>query len=313
MSLSVSVVIPTYYRNERLRDAIESVRAQQLEQIELIVVDGTGEAHARPVISEYDDVLFLSQDTDQGPHAARSVGVEYAKGQYVQFLDDDDRLRPGKLAKQVSILENQERVGVAYCGVKHEGESVEYPDPRVSGDVLEHALAFTPTTWTTSTLLIDRDVLQQIMPLQNRHGADDIGMRIELARLTHFDYVNELLVIAGHTDDSLGRSWASIEGRKLVLQMYQELYDQHHLDVKKSALSELHRRKARRHLDEQLWSLSAILSFGRSIYYAPDPSIADVGEFVSSLAGRPGKKTASYSLRFYRTLNEYLTFRSDQR
>jgi len=54
----VSVIVPTYYRNDRLRDTIGSVEAQTYDPIETIVVDDSGEAHARPVADEF-DVRYL--------------------------------------------------------------------------------------------------------------------------------------------------------------------------------------------------------------------------------------------------------------
>lgn len=288
-----SVVIPTYYRNARLRQAIESVKDQTYEPVEIIVVDGSGEAHARPVASEYEGLVYIAQDADEGPHAARSVGAEHATGAYIQFLDDDDRLRPAKLARQISRLERTDKTGVVYCGIETENGSVERPDPSARGDVLAAALAFTPSTWMTSTLLIERSIVDSLLPLPNRHGADDMGLRIELARRTAFDFVAEPLVRTGEPPDSLGTSWRAIDGRWTLLERYADLYDEHPPWVRNAAMAEIYRRVGRRSLEERPWSLRAIVAFARAAYYAPEITPLHVGEFLSSLAGRPGRRLAA--------------------
>jgi len=166
----VSVVIPTYYRNDRLRGAIESV-ADQDQPTEIIVVDDSGEGHAAPVVEAF-DLTYLALDRNRGSNPARTMGAERASGAFVQFLDDDDRLLPGKLARQVDLLESME-AGVAYCGMTYEDGQTVLPDPAVRGDVLDAALAFAMSPCVTSTMLTDREVLDEVLPLPDRPGGDD--------------------------------------------------------------------------------------------------------------------------------------------
>lgn len=128
---TVSVVLPTYNRGAVLSGAIETVLAQTHEPVDLVVVDGSGEAHARPVADEY-EVTYLTQERDRGPHAAWCVGAGLADGAYVQFLDDDDRLRPGKFAAQIPRFRDED-VGVVYSGLVDEEWGVDDPVPRVEG------------------------------------------------------------------------------------------------------------------------------------------------------------------------------------
>ncbi len=287
----VSVIIPTYYRNERLKKAIESAQNQTHTQLEIIVVDGTGEDHANSVASEY-ACEYIVQEEDQGPHAARSDGAGVSNGSYIQFLDDDDELHPTKIEKQVDLLESNPEVGVAYCGIRHESGHEELPSEEVRGNILHDALSFKPSTYQTSTILIDSDVLEQIMPVSNRHGADDIGMRIELAQITKFDYINEALVTMGEPDYSLGTSWESIEGRWELLGRYSDLYQQVPDECRQYALAELYQRAGRRHIEEHIWSLSAIYCFAQVLRHRPEIKPLHLAEFMSSIGGRYGRKIA---------------------
>ncbi|OYR41434.1 hypothetical protein DJ75_14110 [Halorubrum sp. Eb13] len=62
MNPTISVIITTYYRNELLTEAIESILAQEYEPVELIVVDDSGVGHAEPVTERYDEVKGIAKE-----------------------------------------------------------------------------------------------------------------------------------------------------------------------------------------------------------------------------------------------------------
>ncbi|WP_199174936.1 glycosyltransferase family 2 protein [Halegenticoccus soli] len=295
---TVSVVVPTYYRNDRLREALESVAAQTHRPIEVIVVDSAAGAHARPVVEAFADewgdtfegVAYVSLERDEGPQAARSVGAERATGRYVQFLDDDDRLEATKFETQIPLLEPP--VGVVYCGMVDEERGEVRPNPAVRGNVLRRALEMRTFPCIPSTMLVDRAVVDDLLPLKHRHGADDTGMKIELALSTRFDFVDEPLVRRGRTDTSLSRSWAYIEGREEVIDTYDDLYRTFPPRVRRLAVRETHVQAARKHLEERGWSSKAVLAFARAAYYTPDNRPYYLFECLASLFGRPGVRAA---------------------
>lgn len=289
MSELVSIIIPTYYRNNRLQDAITSSKNQTHDNIEIIVVDGTGEDNARPVVDDT-DCRYIGQDTDNGPHAARSDGAAASNGKYVQFLDDDDWLHPEKLEKQLSLL-NKSDAGVVFCGRKTESGYRQLPPDTLRGNVLFEMLCFRGEPCLTSTMLISRTLIDEIHPLPNQHAADDIGMRIELAKRTQFDYVDEVLVTAGEPEYTLGTTWASVEARWRVLDTYEELYRKHP-QAERSAKAETYQHAGRRLIEDNVWSLRAIYCFAQAIRYTPDITETYLAEFVTALGGRPLRNTA---------------------
>jgi len=284
----VSVVIPTYYRNDLLQRAIESIRKQTHDSIEIIVVDGSGEAYAEPVANHH-DTRYIAQDHDRGPHAARSEGAEAANGKYVNFLDDDDRFYSKKLEEQLSAIRSSESVGVGYCGIEWENGHPVYPNPDIRGDVLEYALRFRMTPSSPSTMLIDSSVLNEILPFRNLHGADDMGMKIELARMTEFEFIEEPLVMKGDAENSLGGSRENIEGRFELLGRYKDLYEQFPDDVYRDALGHTYLLDAEIRLNNQVWSASAIKSALLACYHVPGLPISFAGYFLASLLGRTGR------------------------
>ena len=288
----VSVVIPTYYRNDRLRRSIESVRSQDYSPIEIIVVDGSGERHAEDTVDRFDDVQYLPQETNEGAHAARSFGVEHANGEYIGFLDDDDWFRPNKISLQIEFLEEHEGTGVVYCGREMEDGLRMMPDPAVQGNVLEYALMFQTTPGSPSTLLVNADVLRQIHPFGNLHGADDLGMKIELANITDFGFIDEPLVVCADTDDSLGGSMDNVEGRKQIFRDYSHMYERFPKEVKQTALAYTYMLEAEILLAHHIWSWKALEKSLHGCFYFPGINLPFIGFATATIFGRPGKNFA---------------------
>jgi len=99
----VSVVIPCYNQAHFLSEAIESVLAQSHPNFEIIVVDDGSTDDTSEVAGCYPKVRLLRQE-NQGLAAARNSGLALAAGEYVVFLDADDRLLPEGLEASVEYL-----------------------------------------------------------------------------------------------------------------------------------------------------------------------------------------------------------------
>ena len=104
VSFRYSVVIPTYNRLTRLTHAIDSVLAQTIEPLEIIVVDdGSTDGTADNIAAQYPDVILLVQD-NAGVSNARNRGIAHAQGDWVAFLDSDDTWLPKKIERQCAAL-----------------------------------------------------------------------------------------------------------------------------------------------------------------------------------------------------------------
>jgi teichuronic acid biosynthesis glycosyltransferase TuaG len=112
MSPLVSVLMPAYNAGRYVAESIESVRAQTLQDWELVVVDDgsaddTGEVVRR--LAEADARVRYVRRPNGGQAAARNTGLGEARGRLVAFLDADDLWLPEKLEAQIEVLE---RTGV---------------------------------------------------------------------------------------------------------------------------------------------------------------------------------------------------------
>jgi glycosyltransferase involved in cell wall biosynthesis len=102
----VSVIIPVYNGEAFLAEAIESIRWQNYEPLEIIIVnDGSFDRTAEVVQGLGEDICFLSQE-NRGPGSARNRALEVARGEFFAFLDADDQWPRNKLHLQVRYLLN---------------------------------------------------------------------------------------------------------------------------------------------------------------------------------------------------------------
>ena len=300
MPPKISVIIPTYYRNDLLREAIESVLSQEYEPVELIVVDDSGEGNAEPVLAEYDEVRGIFHEENGNWKAALTTGIEASTGEDVQLLDDDDKLLEGKLTKTAEVLSENPEVGVSYCGVLR-GKEQCYPKPRVSGDFLKEALAFQTFPMWTGSMLIEREVLLDCLPLAGMgddHDLDielgDTDLKIELARRTKTDYVDEIL--AFYRQESNDRWTGPRRFRKVKqnVEHQRELYDQYP-SVRNELLTLWHQRQAAYWLEEGVWSHRAVSHLLRAAYRADGPArkLKYGAGAAASVFGRPGWNIAT--------------------
>lgn len=299
MDEKISVIIPTHYRNDLLPEAIESVSEQDYDPVELIVVDDSGEGHAEPVLEEYDSIIDkpIIRDENGGWAAAYSTGIEASTGEYIQLLDDDDRLLAGKLRKTAEVLREDPAVGVSYCGV-YWGDEPHYPKPEVSGNILEHAMRFQTFPLWTGSMLMERDVFLDCMPLAGMDEEDDLDielgdtdLKIELARRTQFDYVDECLVFYRRGENKLWTGLRKFKKVKQNVRHQQELYAQHP-EVRRSLLSSWYERQGNELIERQVWSPTAINCFTKSVYYADTNRLPKTIQAAASLFGRPGLTAA---------------------
>jgi len=108
----ISVIIPTYNRDEFVTKAVDSVLSQSYTSYELIVVDDGSTDNTREVLKPYMDRISYIYQENAGVSAARNAGIMAASGRWIAFLDSDDTWMPDKLARQIQCLGNQ---GVKVC------------------------------------------------------------------------------------------------------------------------------------------------------------------------------------------------------
>jgi glycosyltransferase involved in cell wall biosynthesis len=121
----LSVIISCYNYGQYIREAVQSVRSQTYQDLEIIIVDdGSTDAMTVRVLKQLreEGINIISQEHAPGPAKALNLGISAAVGKYVCCLNADDTIEPTYLEKCLLLLESNPGVGMAYPLVRAFGE-----------------------------------------------------------------------------------------------------------------------------------------------------------------------------------------------
>ncbi|NGZ74029.1 glycosyltransferase [Saccharibacillus alkalitolerans] len=133
MKPSVSIVVPVFNVEEYLRKCLDSLTAQTLREIEIIVVDDGSTDDSFRVASECaerDDRIRVIRQENRGVSGARNAGLDAASGEYIGFADPDDWAEPGMFE---ALYKKAKKDGADFCACDYR---LVYEDRSVS-NVLE--------------------------------------------------------------------------------------------------------------------------------------------------------------------------------
>lgn len=169
----ISVVIPCWNQARFLGDAIDSVRAQTVAPVEIVVVDDGSADDTAEVARRHAGGRCLRQP-NRGASAARNAGLRATRGRHVVFLDADDRLLPHALQVGLEALEAHPDWAFASGGVRlidSAGVVQSVPDHEpVTTNVYERLLRGN-YIWTPGAVIYRR------APLERAGGFDETALR----------------------------------------------------------------------------------------------------------------------------------------
>ena len=195
----VSVIIPTYNRASLVEGAIESALRQSHADLEVVVVDdgSTDGTLERLAALAEPRVKVLRSPSNGGAARARNLGIENSVGDYVAFLDSDDRWEPWKVEAQVALFADAPAdLGLVYCGRRvtlPDGGTLEIR-PGLRGPVFEDLLR--RNSVPLPTVMVKRSVLQAVGLFDPLLPAcEDWDLVLRIARRYAFDFVVDPLVL----------------------------------------------------------------------------------------------------------------------
>lgn len=111
----ITVIVPCYNQSEFLEEALQSVVSQSYQNWECIVVDDGSTDDTESIASNWlarDERFIYIKKENGGLSTARNVGLNLAKGDWIQFLDSDDYIHPDKLESSINVVNSQEMVEI---------------------------------------------------------------------------------------------------------------------------------------------------------------------------------------------------------
>ena len=116
--IDISIIIPYYNAGLYIQEAIDSVRMYKGEySYEIIIInDGSTDPDSIKKIKliEQDGLCTVLNQENRGPAAARNAGCKIARGQFLLFLDSDNKIRPNYIGVGINYMLQNSKTGVVY-------------------------------------------------------------------------------------------------------------------------------------------------------------------------------------------------------
>jgi len=194
---TVSVVMPVYNAEEYVREAIDSILQQTFSDIELLIINDGSTDRSLEIIRSCSDmrIRLINNITNIGLAKVRNQGIREAKGQYIAWLDADDKSHPDRLMKQVNFMNINHEIGLCGTWVKTIGPNRNdgwlYPnDP----DVLKCRLLFDDPFATSSIMLRSSLLTQFNLSFSTEYPpAEDYDLWERLSHHCRFSNITEFL------------------------------------------------------------------------------------------------------------------------
>jgi glycosyltransferase involved in cell wall biosynthesis len=152
----VSVVVPCYNTERYIREAIDSIIAQDCGSMQIVVIDDGSTDRSMEIVRRFGDRVECRSQPNGGISAARNTGIAMARGRYLAFLDADDVWTPTSLKSRLDRL--GQGADCVFGGVEH------FISPELSSEERER-YASVPATMAgrlAGAMLIDRSAFHRV-------------------------------------------------------------------------------------------------------------------------------------------------------
>ncbi len=206
----VSVIVPVYQGEHLIEGAVRSALRQTYQQLEVLVVDdGSTDGTLRVLAGIRDPRLRVERQENGGTASARNRALALARGQYIAFLDADDRWFPQKIEAEVAALEAAGVVGIAYSSyyaVDDRGRLLHLPRLECSAGRLFEKLLAGDDFLMPSLALFDRRVFDAIGGFKADRYHEDYEFILRASRLFPFVPTKRRLVAYRHSQSGKCRN-----------------------------------------------------------------------------------------------------------
>jgi glycosyltransferase involved in cell wall biosynthesis len=165
----VTAIVPVHNGGRYLAEALESILEQGRDDCEIIVVDDGSTDDSAAIAQGYGSVVRYLYQPQRGPGSARNSGIAEARGQFVAFLDADDRWMERKLEIQLAAFDADPTLDVAFGhvqqGLSPELDLTQAPTKRFAMEVVPGHLP--------GTMLARREAYFQVGPFSTRWTLGD--------------------------------------------------------------------------------------------------------------------------------------------
>jgi len=223
-----SVVIPTYNRLAYLREALDSVARQSRQPFEVIVVDDGSDEDIAAGVADHQTHPQVFRQSQQGPAAARNVGAAAATGDWIAFLDSDDRWLPNKLETYAKRISADPNINILYGPMKPvdaigkpvQGRTKPCHDGKITDPLFHSSFVHVPTVVMRRALFESAGGFNPQLPV-----CEDYDLWLRLSLTERFALIEEPLALRRLHGNRLSKQQMSrnLRVKADVLQRFFEL------------------------------------------------------------------------------------------
>lgn len=263
--MRISVIIPVYNRENRIKQAVDSVLNQTRPADEIVVVDDGSTDTTHSVLAGYGDKIHVIHQENRGVSAARNRGIRASTGNWIALLDSDDEWFPDKLAKQEAWL--KENPDFRICQTDEiwirRGERVNpmKKHTKVHGDIFLSSLKLCLVS--PSAVLFERSLFEEVggfdesLPVCEDY---DLWLRISLRYPVGLLSEAGIIKYGGHADQLSRSRWGMDRFRVKALEKLLKTKPELPPEKMKAILNELlhkltvlHQGAEKRKTQENTW------------------------------------------------------------
>lgn len=187
----ISVITPAYNADKFISETIESVLNQTYPYWEMIIVDDCSQDKTVEYIKGYMEndqrIKLIKLEKNSGSAVARNTAMENAEGDYLAFLDSDDRWLKNKLEEQIKFMQSKDIAFsfTKYVRMKEDGTTtgaiVDAPESVDYEDLMKHCVI------GCLTVMLDRKKIGNLK-MPNIRTRQDYAFWLKIARKGHVAY-----------------------------------------------------------------------------------------------------------------------------
>lgn len=240
----ISIVVPVYNVLQFLPDCINSIWAQGIDEIEIILVDDGSTDNSGVLCDQYaekyNNVKVIHQK-NSGLSAARNAGIEIAKGEFITFVDSDDMLAEGFISTALELAKIHQADFIAFSNVRcgaDEQWPIKYQERKTSivnvyaerVQKMQKFLIGTEIGTTAWAKVYRRELFEKIRYPVGKYHEDVFTTYKVVDKASKIVATSQVGYIYRRSPNSITTSgfsqkrWDSIEGKKLQLEFIKKNY-----------------------------------------------------------------------------------------
>ena len=207
----VSVIVPSYNSEAHVVEALESVLAQTVADLEVLSVDDASQDRTRSLIeglAQRDQrVRTFAQASNGGVALARNRGLSHARGRYIAYLDSDDLWMPNKLERQIAFM-TETGAGACFTSYETIEENGDHRNFVRVPATIDYKGFLKNTVTCSHTLLFDTRIVERdLLKMPDIRRGQDAATWLGIMKAGHTLYgLDEFLAKYRKTSGSLSSS-----------------------------------------------------------------------------------------------------------